>query len=128
MCSGGSGFESASDDSGAHETCNDWTDAETGYSVTRLRGRAASLRHSPYQFSMYSIKTFMIEANNSVNYVAEERAHNEWAERRIWIKSNAYCIVRTDSDAELKYDCECGMPEHILAVVKSSEERRRLAT
>ncbi len=76
----------------------------------------------------------MIEANDSVKYAAEERAHNEGAVQRIWIKSNAYRIVRTDPDAKLKYDCECGMPEHwdlmcrhILAVVKSSVERRRLA-
>jgi hypothetical protein len=101
--------------------------------ATQHTGRAASLQHSPYQCSMYAIiKTFMIEANDSVNHVAEERGHNEWAVRRIGIKSNAFRIVRTDPDAELKYDCECGMPElmcrHILAVVKSSAERRRLAT
>ncbi len=45
----------------------------------------------------------MIETNDSVNCFVDERATNEWRVRRIGIKSEAFCIIRADSYAELKY-------------------------
>jgi hypothetical protein len=49
--------------------------------ATTLREKASFFQNYRFRYSIYAM--FMIEANDSINYVAEQRAHNEWTVRRI---------------------------------------------
>ena len=78
----------------------------------------------------------MSEANDSVNYTAQERAGEEWIVRRkddTGGHFEAFRIVRRDDTLELGDECECGRAEqrdimcrHIISVIKGTELRRNL--
>jgi hypothetical protein len=101
-----------------------------------VRDRARSSSTYIHRFSMYAIRDFMTEANDSVNYTCEERGSNEWIVRRKDDKGGifeAFRIVRRDETLELGYECECGRAEqrdimcrHIISVIKGSALRRTL--
>lgn len=64
-----------------------------------LWNRAYSSSTYNYRFSMYAMRDFMMEANDSVNYTSQERGRNEWIIRRKDDKGGlfeAFRIVRRD--------------------------------
>jgi hypothetical protein len=81
-----------------------------------LRNRAGSsaITAMVNGFTMYAIRDFMSEANDSVNYASQECAHNEWIILRKDEKGGhfeAFCIIRLDQTLKLGFECECGRAE-----------------